>query len=276
MRKTMCVAAAAFIIAGLSVVSIAKAAEEGTWHFMNLFINGEEASDDIVEINGKKYVPLQVVLDETNARTFHNSRTDDFHIIYSGNNLNASRKTSSQSPNQGSAGYQGNPYATPYPEDQPYHAGMVRADLENLLQLVEDIEDLSTDFQTVIYSHLNGIQNAKTIDRVEAKFQRLEDHYDELADRYDDMASEADDLVGYTNDVDDLEDDLADDMEDILRDKEDALEYLEDWLNGNDEDDFEDYEDQDEDANDLISDVKNYVEGSIEDVKNETDDYISN
>lgn len=238
-----------------------------------LFWDGKKTSYDAIEVNGKLYVPLDWLQEEMELE----SEQIGSSIL----KLNSSESTRSSSNSSSSSNTSANedtndPTTPNIPAEPDYHAGMIKNDLETLLDFLDRLEDLSDEYKSVIYSHLYNVPQGKSTTSVQKTLDRLSDDYEYYASRYQDMIDEIDDLKSTnSSQVNRFLDDLQDDMDDIMDYKKDAFDHLLDWVQDKSDDDaYDDYEDDDRKANNLISTVRSYTKSTLNHVEYRIDALI--
>lgn len=226
-----------------------------------LIWNGKKSSYDALEVNGEIYVPLKWVEEEMEIESTMSGSSvlqlTDSDYSSDDSDQDTDSDDESEDPSDSTD--------ILIPEEPEYHAGMVIQDLNTLLDFLDRLEDLSTEYKSVIYAHLNNISQGKSTTSVENQLRRLQEEYDYYSDRYEDMMDEIDNLASsshyYSNK---LLDDLEDDLDDIMDYKEEAFEYLLEWIDDKSDDDaYDDYESADRKANNRISTVQSYVKGTL-------------
>ena len=261
-----------------SIPAMALSPEDISLRDLTLFLNGTRVQEKAVELNGEYYVPLKLLEEEFGASA---TVIGSLMKLEMGGKAAAVREpredrgnTGSSGNNQGSrtSGHTRIPPSAPGYDD--YHAGMIRGDLERILSMLDQLEELSKEYKTLIYAHLNNITQGQSTKKAAEKLSRLEDDYDALHGRYRDMIREIEKLDMNDRDADELADELLDDLDEIFGYKEDALDHLMRWVEDKDEDDMEDYEDADRKANRLIDDVRDYVEGTLDELDEEIEKRI--
>lgn len=261
------------LISSISTAYAMTPADILSFSSFNIFKEGKLTGKEALEVNGKIYIPMDVLEDSNLTiqvdETFHRV---DIDIKQNETPVYPYSTYNPQNTN--------NQHSTPtydyqlYNNYEEYHAGMIETDLKNILRMLNNLEDISKDFSTIVYSHLRNIQNGMSIDHAERRLKQIENNYEQLEDRYEDMIDEIDELISRNRDFRELEKDFTDDMEDIFDDMDKALSNLKQWIDDKDDDDFDDYKDYNEDAIYQIKDVRDYVEGTLEAVKEEFDDMI--
>lgn len=280
MLKKWLAGIATFLVVCVPVAALGPEDVE-TLKSYNLYLNGSRSAADALEVNGEYYVPISALEDKVGVGysvTGSVMRLGiDFEVVVI--EQPASSGGGGDSGSGGGSGGSPTVDRRPVPPSVPayelYNAGMISSDLRGLLSLLDSLESLTTDYKTVIYAHLNNITQGKSPKKAQEKLERLKDDYDYLEGRYAMMTREIDKLDLNDRDVEDLVDDLLDDLDTIYDNKEEALGRLMEWVDDKDESsELEIYETVDRLANRKIDDVRDYVEGSLDDLEDEFEDLV--
>lgn len=249
---------------------------------LSLFVNGTRIADEALEVNGEYYVPLSMLEDKLDAEASiigNMMRVElEREVVIVQQPEPPVEEDEDNAPVYGGPSSQvvgTKPVPPSVPSYENYHAGMIMSDLRGLIVVLDSLESLTTDYKTIIYAHLNSITQGKSPKKAQEKLSRLQDDYDYLELRYLKMVRELEKLDLNDRDVEDLVDDLLDDLDTIFENKEEALDRLMEWVDDKDESsELEIYETVDRLANRKIDDVRDYVEGSLDELEDEFEDLV--